>query len=363
MLMLSGGIDSAAVARELGDLTPHAAGMHFTLGAFPGFAAGLRSRGVGRRRLRALVRPLRHGPPRNTRRRLRRRGERREPAADAPCRCRAPPPHSARGAVAGRAVRLLGDPCRPDPCARPASVHVRCRGLVDPQPAGHRRASVAGRAPHRGWLVRRQRFAWRPRLRALRSRVPTRRSHGGAAQSRCDRASRRLQRRGGGAGHCGAARRRRSRSPAARVRIRTGRAPSSRRPRRHDVALSGQRDLQHPKRPGSDPQPLPAASDVRLHAVRRPRCHRVRARAAQHLPHRARARSDDRQARAAQGVRGGHDGPQIGRRMQQTRSATRCTEPGPRAPRAGDQRRGARAGGAAARPPAGPSSARRGWSG
>ena len=38
VLMLSGGIDSAAVARELGDLTPHAVGMHFTLDAFPGFA-------------------------------------------------------------------------------------------------------------------------------------------------------------------------------------------------------------------------------------------------------------------------------------------------------------------------------------
>lgn len=38
VLMLSGGIDSAAVARELGDATPHAAGMHFTLNAFPGFA-------------------------------------------------------------------------------------------------------------------------------------------------------------------------------------------------------------------------------------------------------------------------------------------------------------------------------------
>ena len=38
VLMLSGGIDSAAVARELGDLTPHATGMHFTLNAFPGFA-------------------------------------------------------------------------------------------------------------------------------------------------------------------------------------------------------------------------------------------------------------------------------------------------------------------------------------
>lgn len=38
VLMLSGGIDSAAVARELGDATPHVAGMHFTLDAFPGFA-------------------------------------------------------------------------------------------------------------------------------------------------------------------------------------------------------------------------------------------------------------------------------------------------------------------------------------
>jgi hypothetical protein len=38
VLMLSGGIDSAAVARELGDATPHAAAMHFTLDAFPGFA-------------------------------------------------------------------------------------------------------------------------------------------------------------------------------------------------------------------------------------------------------------------------------------------------------------------------------------
>ena len=38
VLMLSGGVDSAAVARELGDLTPRAVGMHFTLEAFPGFA-------------------------------------------------------------------------------------------------------------------------------------------------------------------------------------------------------------------------------------------------------------------------------------------------------------------------------------
>ncbi len=38
VLMLSGGIDSAAVARELGEATPHAAGMHFTLDGFPGFA-------------------------------------------------------------------------------------------------------------------------------------------------------------------------------------------------------------------------------------------------------------------------------------------------------------------------------------
>jgi Asparagine synthase len=174
LLLLSGGIDSAAVAYELGR-TCSTTAMHFTLNGFPGFDGDRRAASSIAGACRLAFLPYDMGGH------VRSGGDYADEGIDG----NLPQTHVPLRGIAGcaqearaRGARFVFSGILADQVmARLAARPDRRRRMVEPQPAGHRGADLADAAAHGADLVRRPGLARRPRLHALPARPAQGRTH------------------------------------------------------------------------------------------------------------------------------------------------------------------------------------------